>query len=104
MNENIRRLGFWSSIVSVSIFVAYTICFMVNYFYNSSFKWTNSNDFVIYSNSHIQIFKYVAMVLMIIFSFSFLIQLECLRETVYSEKRFFVRVARSLCHCILCSY
>ncbi|MDP4119972.1 MAG: hypothetical protein Q8876_02830 [Bacillota bacterium] len=93
MKNNIRKLGFWSSAISFIISIAYIICFVCNYSGNSSFTWTNSVDFINYANTHSEIFKYIAMALMPILSFCFLIQLECLRETVDSEKHFFVSTA-----------
>ena len=90
---NIRKLGLWSSAVSLAAFIGYTICFAAIYFVNPPFAWTNPADFITYSTSHPQMFKYIAMALMIVFSISFIIQLECLRETVSDSKRFFARIA-----------
>lgn len=89
----IQKLGFWASVTSLSTFLLYIICFIGNYFTNSSFVWTNSSSFISFSNTHPQLFKYIAMSLMIVFSFSFTIQLECLRELVCEKNRFFMRVA-----------
>ena len=90
---NFRKLGLWSSAVSLTTFIIYTICFAAIYFVNPPFTWTNSSDFITYSVACSQIFKYIAMALMIVFSISFIIQLECLREAVCDSKRFFARVA-----------
>lgn len=93
MNKSISKLGRWSSVVSLSTFISYTICFMIILMVNPTFKWTNVTNFVLYSNTHSQIFKYVAMAFMILFSLSFVIQLECLREKVDGINRFFARIA-----------
>lgn len=90
---NIRKMGLWSSAVCLTTFIAYTICFLAIYFVNPPFTWTNPGDFIAYSTSNPQIFKYAAMALMIVFSVSFIVQLECLRETVGEARRFFARLA-----------
>lgn len=101
----IRDLGFWASVVSLVTFLSYAACFAANYSVNASFVWTNSGNFIHYSNTHSEQFKYIAMFLMIVFSFSFLIQLECLRETVCEENRFFLRIAVhfAIAFCVLVS-
>ncbi|MEL7608152.1 MAG: hypothetical protein AAGU74_01440 [Bacillota bacterium] len=93
MNNTIRKLGYWSSAVSLTTFLLYTLCFVANYAANPSFVWTNSGDFIAYASTHNQVFKHIAMALMLVFSLSFLVQLECLRESVGAEKQFFVRTA-----------
>ena len=90
---NIRKLGLWSSAVSLAAFIGYTLCFAAIYFINPPFVWTNPTDFITYTTDNAQIFKYIAMALMIVFSVSFIIQLECLREVVCDTKRFFARIA-----------
>lgn len=90
---NIRKIGLWSSAVSLTTFIVYTICFAAIYFVNPPFAWTSQSDFIAYVTSNPQIFKYIAMTLMIVFSVSFVIQLECLRETVCEAKQFLARIA-----------
>ncbi len=82
MNRNIRKLGLWSSAVSLAAFLIYTVCFVIIYAVNPPFTWTGTAAFIHYSTAYPQIFKYIAMAFMILFSFSFLIQLECLKEKV----------------------
>lgn len=90
---NIRKLGFWSSTVCLSSFLAYTVCFIAIYLINPGFTWTNADDFIRYSNAYPQLFKYIAMASMLIFSLSFIIQLVCLKETVEVSKRYLAGAA-----------
>lgn len=90
---NIRKLGFRSSAACFLIFCAYIVCFVLNYRNNPSFSWKTAGDFIRYENAHDEIFKYLAMALMVVFGICFVLQLECFRETVKAEKRFAVGVA-----------
>ena len=69
---NIRKLGLWSSSVSLAAFIVYTICFAAIWFINPPFTWTNPENFIAYTAVYPQIFKYAAMALMPVFSFSFI--------------------------------
>lgn len=96
MNQTHNRLGLWASAVSFATFLLYTLCFVWIAATQPAFAWTTAADYVIYVQTHSQTPKLIAMALMILFSLSFLVQLECLRERVAAPRAVYLRIATHL--------
>lgn len=96
MNQTHNRLGLWASAVSLATFLLYTLCFVWIAVTQPPFTWTNAADYVAYVQAHSQTPKLIAMALMILFSLSFLVQLECLRERVAAPRVLYLRIATHL--------
>lgn len=96
MNQPYRWLGLWASAVSLATFVLYTLCFVWIAVTQPAFVWTNGADYVSYVQTHSQTPKLAAMALMILFSLSFLVQLECLRERIAGHRAIYLRIATHL--------
>ncbi len=93
MTSNSIKLGYWSALLCLSTFVIWIICFVAIFQLNPLFTWTNLSDFIAYSNTYNQSFKYLAQFAMLIFAPAFLIVINCLHDYATADKKIFTRIA-----------
>lgn len=93
MNKTVSKLGRFCSVFSLCTFIGYTLCFAAILIANPPFTWSNTTAFIQYSMTYSQLFKYAAMVMMILFGISFTIQTECLQVFAEGIGRFWAKLA-----------
>jgi hypothetical protein len=87
------KLGYWATWVCLSTFVIWIICFVAIFQLNPLFTWTNISDFIAYSNSYNQSFKYLAQFAMLLFAPAFLIIVNCIHDYAPVDKKIFSRIS-----------
>jgi hypothetical protein len=92
MNRKALITGYYASIVGISAFVAWTICFVVILLVNPFFIWTNYEDYIVTSLTTNQFYMHIAMVFMIIYAASFVIQVCSIGEVVEESNKFFAKL------------
>lgn len=93
MNSIALKAGYWASVIGIATFVAYTFCFVVILFVNPIFIWTNFDNYIMSVQTTNQIFKYIAMILMIAYGVSFVIQVCSIEEIVAGTKKYYAKLA-----------
>ncbi len=87
------KLGYWTSLICITTFVIWTICFVAIFKVNPIFKWTNLADFITYSNNYNQSFKYLAQFTMLLFAPAFLIMLHSINDYAPEDKKILSRIS-----------
>lgn len=87
------RMGLWSSMTGLFCFVVYVFAFVGIAVSNPAFTWTDIDGFVLYSTAYSQFFKSLAMVFMLVYGVSYVIQIVCLGEYARPERRVWARLA-----------
>jgi hypothetical protein len=93
MTSNSAKLGYWATLICLSTFVIWIICFIAILQLNPLFKWTNITDFIAYSNTYNQSFKYLAQFAMLLFAPAFLIVINCIHDYAPADKNIFSRIS-----------
>jgi hypothetical protein len=93
MNSNSIKLGYWATLVCILTFIIWIICFVRIFQLNPLFKWTNLSDFITYTNTYNQSFKYLAQFAMLLFAPAFLIIINCLHDFATEDKKVFTRIS-----------
>lgn len=89
------RIGFWSAFAGAALFLLFTVCFIAIAANPPLFLWTNLADYLDYTRSHSQLFKYLAQLCMLLFGPAFLVLLHVLHEEAPIEKKLLSRIAIS---------
>ncbi len=92
MNTKALRTGYVASIVGISAFVGWAICFVAILVVNPLFMWTNVQDYIVSTQTTNQSFMYIAMVLMIVYAASFVIQVSSIGEMVEESNKFYAKL------------
>jgi hypothetical protein len=95
MKSSSIKLGYWSSFICIVTFIIWTVCFIAIFLLNPLFKWTNMADFITYSNTYNQSFKYLAQFTMLLFAPAFLILMHSVNEIVAEDKKILGRIGIS---------
>lgn len=90
-----NRLGFWSATAGTALFLLFTVCFIAIAANPPLFIWTNLADYLEYTRSHNQLFKYLAQSAMLLFGPVFLVLLHAIHEDAPAEKKLLSRIATS---------
>lgn len=69
MNSIALKAGYWASVIGIAAFVVYTFCFFGILVVNPIFIWTNFDNYIMPVQTTNQIFKHIAMVLMIVYGY-----------------------------------
>lgn len=93
MNKKALNVGYWSAVIAVLAFVAYTICFIAILLVNPVFIWTDFETYVKAVQTTNQTFKHIAMLFMILYGACFVIQLCSIEEITESSKKYYVKIA-----------
>jgi hypothetical protein len=93
MASNSVKMGYWATLICLSTFVVWIICFIALFQLNPIFKWTNITDFITYSNTYNQSFKYLAQFAMLLFAPAFLIIINCIHDYAPADKKIFSRIS-----------
>jgi hypothetical protein len=84
------RIGYWSSFICLALWLVFTLCFIGIFSVNPVFHWTNISDYIFYSQTYNQTFKYIAQLSMLLFGPAFLVLLSSINE--YTEKKLFSKI------------
>jgi hypothetical protein len=87
MTSTSIKTGYWTALICIAAFVVWIVCFVAIFKVNPLFKWTNLNDFITYSNTYNQTFKYIAQFTMLIFAPAFLIMLHSIGDYAAENKK-----------------
>jgi hypothetical protein len=93
MTSNSVKLGYWATLVCLSTFVIWIICFVAIFQLNPLFKWTNIADFISFSITYNQSFKYLAQFAMLLFAPAFLIVINCIHDYAQGDKKILTRIS-----------
>ena len=93
MNRIALKAGYISSVIGIATFVLYTFCFIAILVVNPIFIWTNFENYIISVQTTNQIFKHIAMFLMIVYGVCFLIQVCSISEFAVKAKKYFAKLA-----------
>ncbi|MBP1668763.1 MAG: hypothetical protein H6Q21_1129 [Bacteroidetes bacterium] len=95
MNTISIKSGKWAAIVSLSAFAVWIICFAAIAFLNPPFTWTNLTDYIVYTSTYNQAFKFVAQLAMLLFAPAFVVLLHGIEDRAEEGKKFMSRIALS---------
>ena len=93
MNRIALKAGYISSVIGIATFVLYTFCFIAILVVNPIFIWTNFENYIMSVQTTNQIFKHIAMFLMIVYGVCFLIQVCSISEFAVKAKKYFAKLA-----------
>ena len=93
MNSIALKAGYWASVIGIAAFVGYTFCFFGILVVNPIFIWTNFDNYIMSVQTTNQIFKHIAMVLMIVYGVCFVIQVCSIDEIVERSKKYYAKLA-----------
>lgn len=93
MNSIALKAGYWASLIGIAAFVAYTFCFVVILVVNPIFIWTNFDNYIMSVQTTNQIFKHIAMIMMIVYGVCFVIQVCSIDEIVVGTKKYYAKLA-----------
>jgi hypothetical protein len=93
MTSNSVKLGYRATLICISTFVIWIICFVGIFKLNPLFTWTNIADYITYSNTYNQSFKYLAQFAMLLFGSAFLVIINCIHDYAPPDKKIFSRIS-----------
>jgi hypothetical protein len=93
MNRVSAKLGFWSSLGSAILFLLFTVCFVAVVIGNPKFTWTNISDYVAFTQSYDQAFKYIAQTAMLLFAPLYVLILSSIHDFTEAEMKPLSRAA-----------
>jgi hypothetical protein len=106
MNTISIKSGQWAAIVSLAAFLVWIICFTAIAIMNPPFTWTNLSDYIAYSSTYNQSFKFAAQLAMLLFAPAFVVLLHSIEDQSEGNKKFLAKIAVSfavmftVCVCI----
>ncbi|MBZ0298084.1 MAG: hypothetical protein K8L99_36355 [Anaerolineae bacterium] len=93
-NMLFARVGFWSALLIILLFVVFTICFVGIALTSPLFRWTgNLSDYFAFVNDNNQFFQNLARLSMLLFGPLFIILLNSIHEFVQHSKKYLTRVS-----------
>ena len=95
MKSTSIKLGYWATVICIATFVIWTVCFAAISKINPIFKWTNLADFIAYTGTYNQSFKYAAQFAMLLFAPAFLIMLHSIGDYALADKKILSRISIS---------
>jgi hypothetical protein len=87
MKQASIKIGYWAALICIATFVVWMVCFVAIFVVNPPFKWTSLTDFIAYSNSYEQAWKYAAQFMMLVFAPAFVVLFYAVNDLVPSEKK-----------------
>ena len=93
MNRIALKAGYLASIIGIAAFVLYTFCFIGILVVNPIFIWTNFDNYIMSVQTTNQVFKHIAMILMIVYGVCFIIQVCSIDEIAVRTKKFYAKLA-----------
>ena len=93
MNRIALKAGYLASVIGIAAFVVYTFCFLGILVVNPIFIWTNFDNYIISVQTTNQIFKHIAMILMIVYGVCFVIQVCSIDEIAVGTKKYYAKLA-----------
>lgn len=93
MNRIALKAGYLASVIGIATFVLYTFCFIGILVVNPLFIWTNLENYIRSVQITNQIFKHIAMFLMILYGVCFIIQVCSIGEIADRTRKYYARLA-----------
>jgi len=93
MNRIALKAGYLASVIGIAAFVAYTFCFVGILIVNPTFVWTNFDNYIMLVQTTNQMFKYIAMIMMIVYGVCFVIQVCSIDEIAVGAKKYYAKLA-----------
>jgi len=96
MNKRLSvKSGLWAAIISLAAFIVWIVCFTSIALMNPPFAWTNLADYMAYSSTYDQSFKFAAQLAMLLFAPAFVVLLHSIEDRAEEGKKFMSRIALS---------
>jgi len=89
------KSGQWAAIISLAAFMVWIICFTAIAVLNPPFKWTNLTDYLAYTSTYNQSFKFAAQLAMLFFAPAFVVLLHSIEDQAEENRKFLGRIAVS---------
>ena len=93
MNSIALKAGYWASVIGIAAFIVYTFCFLGILVVNPIFIWINFDNYIMSVQTTNQVFKHIAMILMIVYGVCFVIQVCSIDEIVERSKKYYAKLA-----------
>lgn len=93
MNTLSYKIGFWSAILLLSVFIGWTICFVGIVSTTPLFCWTNLSDYLAFEKAHSQIFQYIAKFLMFIFGPLYVLLINSFYDYASDNRKTLIRIS-----------
>jgi hypothetical protein len=87
--------GLWAAIITLSAFLVWIVCFTAIAILNPPFYWTNLADYVTYTSTYNQSFKFAAQLAMLLFAPAFVVLLHSIENRMEEDKKFLSKIAVS---------
>jgi hypothetical protein len=87
--------GQWAATVSIATFIIWIFCFSAIMVVNPLFTWTNLNDYISYSLTYNQSFKFIAQLAMLLFAPAFVVLFHSIEASAAENKKFTARIGVS---------
>ena len=89
------KSGQWAATIALATFLVWIICFIAIFLVNPPFAWTNLADYISYSATYNQSFKFIAQLAMLLFAPAFVVLLHSITDHTEGDKRFLAGIATS---------
>jgi hypothetical protein len=89
------KSGLLAAIVSLAAFLVWIICFTAIAILNPLFTWTNLADYMAYTSTYNQSFKFAAQLAMLLFAPAFVVLLHSIEDRAEEDKKFMSKIALS---------
>jgi hypothetical protein len=81
------KLGFWSAILSLFLFLLFTFCFIGIAITSKLFIWTNITEYIKYNNENPQLLKYIAQASMLLFGPLYIILINSIKDLTGNHRK-----------------
>ncbi|MBN2274601.1 MAG: hypothetical protein JXR41_02570 [Bacteroidales bacterium] len=89
------KSGQWAAITALATFLVWIICFTAISMVNPPFSWTGLEDYIDYSTTYNQSFKFAAQLAMLLFAPAFVVMLHSIKDRADEHKKFLTGTALS---------
>jgi hypothetical protein len=89
------QLGFWSATICTMMFILWIFCFIGILAFNQPSRWTNLEDYMMYTLKNNQLFKTLAEAAMVIFGVAFVILLNSIHNYAPLKQKILTRISLS---------
>ena len=89
------KSGQWAAIISLAAFIVWIICFTAIAVLNPPFAWTNLTDYIAYTSTYNQSFKFAAQLAMLLFAPAFVVLIHSIEDRAEENRKFLGKIAVS---------
>lgn len=90
-----EKSGQWAATIALATFLVWIICFVGIFLVNPPFTWTSLEDYIAYSATHNQSFKFIAQLAMLLFAPAFVVLVHSITDRAEGDKKFLANLATS---------